>query len=137
VAETDFQEVVNIYRAVYAGRHYSIGIALANLGSVYLAQKDFKRAEQLFRGSLDMYAKTLPPGTISEAIARVKLGRTLLREKQMAEAEKESRAGYEILKKQASPSVSWMTAARQDLAAIYTSLQEPAKAKEFQVKQIP
>jgi eukaryotic-like serine/threonine-protein kinase len=137
VAEADLQEVVNIYRAVYAGKHYLIGIALANLGSVYLNRKDYTRAEQLFRESLNMYIQTLAPGSINEAIVHVKLGRTLLREKHIAEAEKESLTGYKILKKQANPSVSFISAARQDLAAIYTKLQEPEKAKEFQVKQNP
>jgi serine/threonine-protein kinase len=134
-AEADFRRMVDIYSSVYAGKHYLIGIAQANLGSVYMARKDNPRAEQLYREALAMYARTLPPDHLNVAITRIKLGRVLLRENRLKEAEVESLGGYEILSKQASPSVTWLQFARQDLATIYSSLHQPEKAKAFEADQ--
>lgn len=130
-AEAAFRRMVSIYRSVYAGRHYLIGIALANLGSVYMARKENARAEPLYREALDMYAQTLPPGHLNFGITRIKLGRVLLRQNRFRDAEEETLAGYQILSKQASPSVTWLKQARTDLAAIYSALQDPEKAKKF------
>jgi serine/threonine-protein kinase len=134
-AEMQFRRMADIYRAVYAGKHYLIGIALANLGSVYTARKEYARAEPLYREALAMYAKTLPPNHLNVAITRIKLGRALLRENRFKDAEGETVAGYEILSKQASPSVTWLKEARHDLAIIYDVLHEPAKAKAFLAEQ--
>lgn len=133
-AEAAFGRMASIYRSVYSGKHYLIGIALANLGSVYMARHQNARAEQLYRDALAMYAQTLPPGNLNEAITRIKLGRVLLRQKHFQNAEPETRVGYQILSKQASPSVTWLRQARADLASEYTALQQPEKAREFQAE---
>jgi uncharacterized protein HemY len=59
------------------------------------------------------------------------LGRTLLRQKHYVEAEAEVSAGYQILKKQANPSVSWLKYARTDLAEIYDALHQTEKSTAF------
>jgi hypothetical protein len=43
-------------------------------------------------------------------------------------------SGYEILKKQTSQSVSWLRAARTDLAVVYEALQLPVKAEKFRAE---
>ncbi|HEX3880041.1 MAG TPA: tetratricopeptide repeat protein [Bryobacteraceae bacterium] len=134
-AEADFRRMVDIYRSVYAGKHYLIGIALANVGSVFMARKDYARAEQNYREALTMYAQTLPPDHLNVAITRIKLGRALLRENRPKEAEPESLGGYQVLSKQANPGVTWLQSARKDLAEIYTSLGESAKATAFETEQ--
>jgi serine/threonine-protein kinase len=123
-AEAGFRRMVAIYRSVYAGKHYLIGIALANLGSVYMARKDNAHAEPLYREALAMYAQTLPPDHLNVAITRIKLGRVLLRQNRLKDAEIECLAGYQILSKQASPSVTWLKSAREDLATIHAKLGE-------------
>jgi serine/threonine-protein kinase len=130
-AEAAFQRMLSIYRQVYNGKHYVIGIALANLGSVYMARKDNAHAEPLFREAIAMYGQTLPPGHVNNGITRIKLGRVLFRQNRLPEAEAESLAGYRIVVAQASPSVTWLQQARSDLAAIYTALHQPEKAREF------
>jgi hypothetical protein len=55
----------------------------------------------------------------------------LLRQGRPAEAEPESLAGYEIVAAQATPSVSWLKAARDDLAAAYEALGQPERAQAF------
>jgi hypothetical protein len=47
------------------------------------------------------------------------------------EAEREILGGYAILAKQTSPSVSWLKAARTDLALVYDSLGRPAEAAKY------
>jgi eukaryotic-like serine/threonine-protein kinase len=134
-AQADFERMATIYHAVYNGKHYLIGIALANEGSVYMARQDYAHAEPLYRSALAMYAETLPKDHLNVAITRIKLGRVLLRQNRLKEAEEATREGYEILSKQANPSVTWLQSAREDLTTIYTSLHEPEKAKLFQTVQ--
>lgn len=43
-------------------------------------------------------------------------------------------AGYAILKAQASPAVSWLKSAREDLIAIYDALGQPQKAEPFRAE---
>jgi serine/threonine protein kinase/tetratricopeptide (TPR) repeat protein len=133
-AEARFRRLVEIYRAVYGDRHYTVGIALSNLASVYLERKQYARAEPLFQQALEIYGKTLPADHLNVGITRIKLGRTLLRQARHREAESESLAGYNILMKQASPSVSWVRSAREDLAAVYDALHEPEKAAKFRTE---
>jgi serine/threonine-protein kinase len=83
-----------------------------------MRREQWARAEPLFRQSLDIYAKTLPPGHINEGIGRIKLGRTLLRQKKYQDAQAETQRGHDIVAKQASPSVSWLNNAKKDLAEI-------------------
>src|SRR6185503_10113876 len=120
--------MVEIYRAVYPGKHYLIGIALSNLGGVYSVRKDYPRAEGLFREAIAMFSETQSPTHLNVGIARLKLGRALLREGRHADAEVELLAGMGILAKQASPSVLWIKSAREDLAALYDATAQPEKA---------
>jgi serine/threonine protein kinase/tetratricopeptide (TPR) repeat protein len=127
-----FSRMAEIYRALYHDKHYLIGLALSNLASVYIEKKDYARAEQLFHEVIRRYSETLPSNHIFMGIAHIKLGRTLAREHRYADAEPESLAGYEIVSKQANPSVSWLKSARQDLITEYEALHQPEKAKRFQ-----
>jgi serine/threonine-protein kinase len=133
-AEGYFSRMVDIYRAAYNGKHYLIGIAQANLASVFLARKENRRAEETFRDALAMYAKTLPPDHLNVGITSIKLGRAVLRQGRYAEAEKLVLAGYQIVSKQAAPTVSWLTAAREDLAAAYDALGRKDDAEKFRTE---
>ncbi len=127
-----FTRMAEIYKTLYHDKHYLIGLALSNLASVYIEKKDYARAEQLFHEVIRRYSETLPSNHMFMGIAHIKLGRTLVREHRYADAEPESLAGYEIVSKQANPSVSWLKSARQDLITEYQALHQPEKAKRFQ-----
>jgi serine/threonine-protein kinase len=133
-AETAYNRVIGIYRTVYPAGHYYIGIALANLAGVFQARREYPRAEALFREALAIYARTLEPDHLNVGIGRIKLGRVLLRQRQFAEAVVETRAGYDILVKEANPAVSFLRAARSDLAAAYDSLSKPELAARFRAE---
>jgi tetratricopeptide (TPR) repeat protein len=130
-AEKQFQRMVEIYRAVYHDHHYLIGTAQSNLASVYVGQKDYSRAEALYREAIRRFGETLPSTHTSIAIARIKLGRALLLQKRYHEAEQETLAGYRVLSPQMSASASWTMNARKDLREIYPALGEPERAREF------
>jgi serine/threonine-protein kinase len=134
-ARADFSRMERIYREAYGEKHYLIGIAASNLGGVFLNEKDNARAEKQFRSALAMFTATLPADHLNVAIARIKLGRALLRQGRSGEAETETLAGYEILKKQASPSVSWLKTARADLVEIYEARHDGSKAAAFRAEK--
>jgi eukaryotic-like serine/threonine-protein kinase len=136
-AEAQFQRMIDIYRAVYHGRHnYQIAVGEANLAGVYLDRKQYPRAEQLYRDALQLYIETQGPGHLNTGIAHLKLGRTLLREARYRDAEEQTLAGYKILIKQSNPAESFLRGARKDLRAIYQALAQPDKAKEYQEQTV-
>src|SRR5581483_1025252 len=57
-AARDFSREVDIYRTVYHDKHYLISIALSNLAGVYAQQRQYARAEMLFRDALQRYEST-------------------------------------------------------------------------------
>ena len=136
-AERHCQRAAEIYRTVYHGRHYLIGIALSNIGSVRMGQKDFVGAEKVFRETLLRFTETLPADHTNIAIARIKLGRALLRQKRYRETVETTKAGYDILAKQASPAMSFLKNARVDLAAAYAALGQPGEAARYKVDSTP
>ncbi|MGH9668297.1 MAG: tetratricopeptide repeat protein, partial [Bryobacteraceae bacterium] len=123
----------DIYKAAYGERHYRYPLALSNLASVYLQRGEYIRAEAMYRQVIQLFTETLSADHQYTGIAQIKLGRALVRQKRYAEAEPHTLAGYRILMKQTSPTVTWLQAARKDLAAIYDALHEPAKAAGFRI----
>ncbi len=133
-AEAHFTRMAEIYRTVYNDKHYYIGIALSNLAAVFVDRKEYIRAEQLYRDVLQRYAATLPGDHQLVGIAKVRLGRALVRQRRYQEAEGQIVAGYELLMKQTSPPARWLNFAREDLAALYDALNQPARARKFRVE---
>lgn len=129
-----FRRTIDIYQQVYGGPHFRVGVALANLGSVYLAAGRLGEAEPLFRQAIDMFTATQSADHMNTAVARIKLGRTLVRQKRFADAETQTVAGYESLSRQTNPSVSWLRAAREDLAVVYEALGQPDQAAKFRAE---
>jgi tetratricopeptide (TPR) repeat protein/predicted Ser/Thr protein kinase len=133
-AEAAYARMVQIYRTAYDDRHYLIGTATSNLANVFMERKQYARAEELFREAVRRFTETQGPSHLNTGIARIKLGRSLLRQRRFAEGAAESLAGYEVLTPQASPSVSYLRAARRDLIADYDTLGQPEKAARFRAE---
>jgi serine/threonine-protein kinase len=123
--------MVAIYRKAYPDGHYLVGVAVSNVGSVFMRSERHAEGEPYFREALAIFQATLPADHLNIGIARIKLGRTLLRQGKTAEAASETLAGHDILAKQQEPSVSWLESARGDLAEAYTKLGEPALAARY------
>jgi serine/threonine-protein kinase len=133
-AEAAWGRMAEIYKKAYDNKHYLIGIALSNLASVYVKREQYVRAESLYREVLERYKGVLADDHVNVGITRIKLGRALLRQRRYADAAAESFAGYQILVRQANPGVSFLRAARTDLALAYDSLRQPEKARRFRAE---
>lgn len=133
-AELAWSRMADIYKKAYDDKHYLIGIALSNLASVFVKREQFPRAEALYRDVLTRYDGLLAPDHVNVGITRIKLGRALLRQRRYADAASESLAGYEILIKQSNPGVSFLKAARTDLALAYDALRQPEQAQRFRAE---
>ena len=130
-AETDFRRMLDIYRSVYGDKHYLIGIATSNLAGAYYGRHQYARAEELYRDAVRRFTEAQGPDHMNTGIARTKLGRALLRQRRFAEAQVQTLAGYEIMAKQANPSVTFLQNASKDLVAEYDSLKQPDRAARF------
>jgi eukaryotic-like serine/threonine-protein kinase len=135
-AGADFSRVADIYRQVYGDHHYFVAIALSNVAYNYLNERDYRRAELLFRDVVRRFTETLSADNVNTGIARIKLGRTLLRQNRFSEAQQETMAGYLILANQANPTISYLQSARKDLALEYDGLNEPQLAAKFRAELV-
>jgi tetratricopeptide (TPR) repeat protein/predicted Ser/Thr protein kinase len=133
-AESYFTRMAAIYEQVYADDHYLKGIAQSNLGSVQLQAGKPAQAEPYLRRAIALFERTLPADHVNTAIARIKLGRALVRQARHAQAEPLTRAGYEVLVKQANPSLSFLRSAREDLAVVYDAIGRSADAARFRAE---
>lgn len=129
-----FARVAEIYRSIYGDHHYLVAIALSNVAYNYLNQKEYARAEQLFRDVVRRFTESLSADNVNTGIARIKLGRSLLRQNRFGDAQQETMAGYQILSNQANPGISFLQAARKDLAAEYDGLHQPELAVKFRAE---
>ncbi len=133
-AAASFRRSADIYRQVHGERHYFVAIALSNVAYMEMKQGRYDEAEQLFRGVIQLFDDSLGQDNVNTGIARIKLGRTLRLAGRYAEAERESLAGYEVLAAQASPSISFLRAARDDLVMIYEATAQPEKASRYRAE---
>jgi serine/threonine-protein kinase len=111
-----------------------VALALANLASVSSQKGEFDRAEPIFRDVVARCTEALSADDLNTGIARIKLGRSLLGLGRYREAAGESLAGYQIVSRQADPGVSYLRAAREDLAAACAALGEEEKAAPFRAE---
>ncbi len=130
-AAARFQRSADIYRSVHGERHYFVAIALSNVAYMHMKQGEYDEAETLFRSVIGLFTDSLGADNVNTGIARIKLGRTLRLAGRYADAERESLAGYEVLAQQASPSISYLRAARDDLVVIYEATGRTELAARF------
>jgi len=135
-AERYFGRMLSIYRTIYGDHHYLIALATSNLATAKMGQKDYVTAERLYREALRRYADTQGPEHLNVGIARIKLGRCLLRQRRFADAAQETHAGYDIVAKQANPSIGFLQNARKDLSIEYDSLGKRDDAVRFRAAYV-
>ena len=133
-AEARFLRVADIYRSIYGDRHYLVAIALSNVAYVKLNRKDYPAAESGFRDVVRRFTATLGVDNVNTGIAQIKLGRVLLKEGRFQEAEEHTHAGYDNLTRQANPGISFLQAARKDLAAEYQALGQLQLAQRYRLE---
>jgi eukaryotic-like serine/threonine-protein kinase len=129
-AQVRFQRAADIFRAAYGDDHQRTITAVASLASVAIRRNDFVRAETLLRDVLARLER-VTPGHVNIGINHVKLGRALMGQLRYRDAIAESLAGYQILVKQANPSITYLHDARTDLVTAYEALNEPERAAPY------
>mgnify|MGYP003657690145 CR=1 FL=1 len=105
--------------------------AIDFIGHGYSAKPDHPLEIPHYVDQISHVLDALGADNVNTGIARIKLGRTLRLAGRYADAEIESLAGYEILAAQASPSISFLRAARDDLVLIYEATGQTEKAAGF------
>lgn len=96
-----------------------------------MERKDLPAAERWYREVVQRFAAAQGAGHLNTGIARIKLGRALIRQQRWREGITESEAGYEIVKTNAAPGVSFLQAARRDLAIAYEALGQQDTATRY------
>lgn len=134
-AESTFRRVLKIYRQTYPDRNFRVGVGLGNLGDTYLYRRQYDRAEPLYREALAHYLASQGPDHLNTGIGYIKLGRALMRAGRFREGEVETLRGYGIVGKVASPTISFLQAARLDLSIIYDSLGKPELAAKYRAER--
>ena len=134
-AEVAFRRVLDIYTRAYPGRNYRTGVATGNLADTYLYRGEYRRAEPLYRDALATYIATQGPEHLNTGIGYIKLGRCLLRSGRFKDAVPETERGYAIVAKVAAPDISFLQAARLDLAIAYDSLGDAATARRYRAER--
>ncbi|MBK7595870.1 MAG: serine/threonine protein kinase [Gemmatimonadetes bacterium] len=135
-AEASYQRVRAIYQQVHGPDDWRTGIAISNLGAVANGRENYRAAEALFREAKRIFTASQGGTHVNTAIARLKLGRSMLRQKRYAEALDETKAGFDILVTQAEPSVSYLKAARTDMAAEYEALGRKGEAERVRADTV-
>jgi serine/threonine-protein kinase len=133
-AEGCFRRMLSIYREVYGQEHQLIALAGSNLASTLARKRQLAQAELLYREAVGIYERTQSPEHLNTGIARIKLGRVLVQRGKLGEAEDHLRAGYRIVSGQASAQVSWLQAARTDLATICDATGRQTEAERMRAE---
>ena len=103
------------------------------MASIHFRREQWELAESTMREAVAIFAAALKPDHVDVAIARIKLGRLLAHRQRRQEALDELTAGLAVLAAQASPSMSWIELARDEIAAIYEALGDADRAAEFRL----
>ncbi len=130
-ADAYFTRMAAVYRAANGDAHFTVAVALSNRATVYTEQKQFARAEVIYRDVVQRFARAQGADHVNTGIARIKLGRSLIRQRRWREGIVESEAGYAVVSRQSEPGVSFLQAARKDLAEAYAALEQPATAARW------
>lgn len=130
-ADAYFARMAEVYSASNGDAHFTVAVALSNRGTVAMERKDLPAAERWYREVVQRFAAAQGAAHRNTGIARIKLGRALIRQQRWREGITESEAGYEIVKTNAAPGVSFLQAARRDLAIAYEALGQQDTATRY------
>jgi serine/threonine-protein kinase len=132
-AESDFLRMAAIHRATYGDRYSLVGVAMLDLGQVYIDEKKYTQAHTYLQGALDRFLEKLPADHPYTAIARQKLGASLVLEHKYREAEQPLLAAYQAFSKQTPQPADRIASTRKDLVDVYEHLHEEGKASAYRI----
>ena len=130
-----YRRIVGIYETSNGPDHYFVAIGLSNLANALSEGGRLEAAQALFDDAVRRFTATRGADHLDTGVARIKLGRVLLRQDRHTDAEAHLRAGYDIVSAVAAPTVSWLRAARSDLADVYDATGRPDLAERYRMEQ--
>lgn len=130
-ADAYFTRMAKVYGAANGDAHFTVAVALSNRATVFNEQQQYARAEAIYRDVVRRFTAAQGPEHMNTGIARIKLGRSLIRQKRWAAGAAESEAGYVIVARQAEPGVSFLQAARKDIAEALLGLGRGAESAKW------
>jgi len=130
-ADAYFTRMAKVYGAANGDAHFTVAVALSNRATGYNDQKQYARAEAIYRDVVRRFTYAQGAGHMNTGIARIKLGRSLIRQQRWAAGAAESEAGYTIVARQAEPGVSFLQAARKDIAEALLALGRPTASAKW------
>jgi eukaryotic-like serine/threonine-protein kinase len=119
-AEADLSRAAAIDKGIFGDANHQTATVNAHLAQVFIAKKEYARAEPLLRGSVTFMKENSRAGDVSTGVMQILLGRVLLRLKRYEEAEQSLTAGSAIIGP--NPGVALAKTAenaRDDLAEIH------------------
>lgn len=130
-----YRRIVGIYETSNGPRHYFVAIGLSNLANALYEGGRLDESGVIFEDVVARFTETRGADHVDTGVARIKLGRVLLGQERHDQAEEHLLAGYDIVSATAAPTVSWLRAARTDLAAVYEATGRPELAERYRGEQ--
>ena len=130
-ADAYFSRMAQVYSAANGDAHFTVAVALSNRATVYNEQQQYARAEAIYRDVVRRFTTAQGAEHMNTGIARIKLGRSLVRQKRWSAGAAESEAGYDIVARRAEPGVSFLQAARKDIAEAMLALGRSAESARW------
>lgn len=127
-ADSAFRRMADSYRAAQGDAHFTVAVALSNRGTVAMQRGDLPAAERIYRDVVRRFTDSQGPTHVNTGIARIKLGRALIRQQRWRDGIAESRAGHDVVAAQAAPGISFLQAARRDMASALAALGDARRA---------
>jgi len=132
-AESYLTRALAIDRSLLGDDSHETAMIKCGLAVAYAKQEKYASADGLFKEAIATVSK-LPPGNPYIGLTRARWGRSLLAEKHYSEAEQQLTEAYRDIKQQSNPSTALLQKVAADLASTYSALNEPEKAKPYQVE---
>jgi serine/threonine-protein kinase len=133
-AESDFSRAAEMDQSLFGDQNYQTAIMRADLGDIYVRESHPERGEPVLRAAVGVLQQRLRAGDGRIARAQELWGHSLVELKKYGEAESPLNAAYQALRQRPTPPLAEIADVRRDLSAVYIALNQPEKAKTYQLE---
>ena len=131
-AEADLVLARDIIVGTWGEKHPQMGNVFADYGKILLARHRVDEAESAFRNSLEIRREQFGEANMFVADVKAWLARCMLEDGRLAEAEPLLLESYPVLAESLGVDYPDTVAARQALVALYTRLDKPLQAAQYE-----
>lgn len=133
-AEADFNRAAEMDQSLFGDQNYQTAIMRAELGNVYVRESQPERGESMLRDAVAVLQRHLRPGDGRIVRAQELWGHSLVEANKFSDAESPLAAAYQALRQRPNPPLAEIADVRRDLSAVYIALNQPEKAKTYQLE---